>query len=202
MTRGDDQEGFSLMEVLISLSVFTIVLFAVYTTFTASHRTFARGEDKIELQQTSRVAMGMAASEIRTAGYDPSNAMTLLPTTAIQGANANSLTFVADVDGNNVTDRVTYRLQGTQLIRDFDSWNGATFPGPPVPDLLADGVTALSFRYFDATDPINIEFAAPVPVASLGAIRRITIGLTVQETGVGGQQTLPLTMDVRLRNVQ
>src|SRR3990172_7877377 len=101
MTRWDDKEGFSLMEVLISLSVFTIVLFAVYTTFTASHRTFARGEDKIEVQQTARVAMGMAASEIRTAGYDPSNPAVipnLLPPTAIQAENANSLTFVADVD--------------------------------------------------------------------------------------------------------
>jgi len=181
------------MEVLISLSVFTIVLFAVYTTFTASHRTFARGEDKIEVQQTSRVAMGMAASEIRTAGYDPSNVMTLMPTTAIQVANANTLTFIADVDGNNVTDQVTYRLQGTQLIRDFASWGGAApFPAP-ASEQLADGVTALTFAYFDSSDN---------PTATLANIRRITIGLTVQETGVGGQQSLPLTMDVRLRNVQ
>jgi len=193
MTRWDDQQGFSLLEVLISLSVFTIVIFAVYTTFTASHRTFARGEDKIEVQQTSRVAMGMAASEIRTAGYDPSNVMTLMPTTAIQVANANTLTFIADVDGNNVTDQVTYRLQGTQLIRDFASWGGAApFPAP-TSEQLADGVTALTFAYFDSSNN---------PTATLANIRRITIGLTVQETGVGGQQSLPLTMDVRLRNVQ
>ena len=192
MTRWDDQQGFSLLEVLISLSVFTIVIFAVYTTFTASHRTFVRGEDKIELQQTSRVAMGMAASEIRTAGYDPSNVMTLMPTTAIQVANANTLTLIADVDGDNVTDQVTYRLQGTQLIRDLASWNGATFPAP-APEQLADGVTALTFAYFDSSNN---------PTATLANIRRITIGLTVQETGVGGQQSLPLTMDVRLRNVQ
>ena len=201
MKAGDDQQGFSLLEVLISLSVFTIVLFAVYTTFTASHRTFVRGEDKIELQQTIRVAMGMAASEIRTAGYDPSNPPVipgLASPTAIQDAKANTLTFVADVDGNNVTDQVTYRLQGTQLIRDFASWGGAGFPAP-VADQLADGVNDLTFKYFDGNDS---EIAAPVPAPSLTAIRRITIGLTVQATGVGGQQTLPLTMDVRLRNVQ
>src|SRR3990170_6737744 len=152
MTRWDDQQGFSLLEVLISLSVFTIVIFAVYTTFTASHRTFVRGEDKIELQQTSRVAMGMAASEIRTAGYDPSNVMTLMPTTAIQVANANTLTLIADVDGDNVTDQVTYRLQGTQLIRDLASWGGAApFPAP-APEQLADGVTTLTFAYFDSSD--------------------------------------------------
>ncbi len=192
MTRCDDQKGFSLMEVLISLSVFTIVLFAVYTVFTASHRIFIGGEDKIEVQQTGRVAMEMVAREIRTAGYDPSDVMNLLSTTAIQVANANTLTFVTDVDGDNVTDQVTYRLQGTQVVRERSSWDGVTFSAP-VPEELADGVTVFTFTYFDGSDNVP---------ATLADIRRITIGLTVQETGVGGQQTLPLTMDIRLRNVQ
>jgi len=62
-----------------------------------------------------------------------------------------------------------------------------------VSEALADGVTTLTFAYFDSSNN---------PTATLANIRRITIGLTVQETGVGGQQSLPLTMDVRLRNVQ
>lgn len=197
------QDGFTLMEVLIALSVFVIVLFAVYVVFDSTQATFIRGQNKVEVQQTARVGMEMLASEVQTAGYDPSNVMTLLPTTAIQVANANTLTFIADVDGDNVTDQVTYRLQGNQLIRDFAPWNGAAFPAP-VSDQLADGVTALSFRYFDGSDPNN-EIAAPVPPASLTAIRRITVAVTVQGTaaGISGiPETFPLTMDVRLRNLQ
>lgn len=187
-----NQKGFTLLEVLITSSIFVTVLFAVYTTFESSQKTVTWGGNKIEVQQTARVAMGMMANEIRTAGYDPSNAMTLVPTTAVQVANPNLITFIADVDGDNVTDQVTYRLQGTQVIRDFASWNGAAFPAP-VLDQLADGVSALTFAYFDGS-----ENPGPPPAN----IRRITVALTTQATAGGKQATLPLTMDVRIRNLQ
>jgi prepilin-type N-terminal cleavage/methylation domain-containing protein len=198
-----NEKGFSLLEVLIALSVFVIVVFGVYTVYDSGRATVARGQNKVEVQQTARVAMDMMASEIQTAGYDPSNAMNLLPTTPVQVANGSIITFIADVDGNNVTDQVTYRLQGAQLIRDFSSWNGATFPAPASEE-LANGVTTLTFGYFDGNDPNN-QFAAPVPAASLAAIRRITVAVTTQGTAAGissAQETFPLTMDVRLRNAQ
>ncbi|MEE9181224.1 MAG: prepilin-type N-terminal cleavage/methylation domain-containing protein [candidate division NC10 bacterium] len=200
MKSWGDQKGFTLLEVLIASVIMVIVLFAVYVTYETSYATFNRGQNKLEVQQTARVAMEILAREIQTAGYDPSNAMNLLPTTAVQVANANTLTIIADVDGDNVTDQVTYRLQGTQIVRDFASWGGAAFPAaPPVSDQLADGVIALTFTYFDGNDPNN-EIAAPVPAASLTAIRLITIGFTAQGTAADISDTLPLTMDVRLRN--
>src|SRR3970282_865551 len=168
MKAGENQNGVPLLEALIMSSIFVIVLFAVYTSFESGQKTVTWGETKAEVQQTARVAMGMMANEIRTAGYDPSNAITLLPTTAVQAANPNTVTFIGDVDGDKVTDQVTYRLQGTQVIRDFSSWNGATFPAP-APDQLADGVSALTFAYFDGNDN---------PTAILAGIRRITVGLT------------------------
>ncbi len=192
MKAGDNQNGFTLLEALIMSSIFVIVLFAVYTSFESGQKTVTWGETKAEVQQTARVAMGMMANEIRTAGYDPSNAITLLPTTAVQAANPNTVTFIGDVDGDNITDQVTYRLQGTQVIRDFSSWNGAAFPAPPAPDQLADGVSALTFAYFDGNDN---------PTAILAGIRRITIGLTTQAPAGGKPETFPLVMDVRLRNL-
>jgi len=197
MKGPQNQKGFTLLEVLIASSLFVIVLFAVYVTFESSQKTYTWGSNKVEVQQTARVAMGIMANEIRTAGYDPSNPPVgvipgLASPTAIQVANANTLTFIADVDGDNVTDRVTYRLQGTQVMRDFASWGGGIFP-VPVAEQLADGITALTFAYFDGND-------APGPAPE--NIRRITIGLTTQRSAGGKQETFPLTMDVRLRNLQ
>jgi len=60
-------------------------------------------------------------------------------------------------------------------------------------------VTALNFTYFDGNDPNN-EIAAPVPAASLTAIRRITVDITGQEAAASFQDAFPLTADVRLRN--
>ena len=67
------------------------------------------------------------------------------------------------------------------------------------PSVLADGLSVLTFRYFD-TDNLEI---LPLPIAALNLpnIRRIAIGITVQGTGAGVQATFPLTMDVRVRNL-
>jgi prepilin-type N-terminal cleavage/methylation domain-containing protein len=192
MTGPKNQKGFTLLEAIIASSIFLIVLFAIYVTFESSRKTYTWGSNKVEVQQTARVAMGNMANEIRTAGYDPSNVITLLPTQAIEVATPNTLTFVADVDGDNITDRVTYRLQGTQVMRDSSSWIGAVFP-VPVSEQLADGITALTFAYFDGND-------APGPAPA--NIRRITIGLTTERGAEGKQEAFPLTMDVRLRNLQ
>lgn len=102
-----------------------------------------------------------------------------------------------------------YSLVGNQIIRDSSSWlGGAWNPATATPNssVLADGVRpatdpggpGLTFTYFDGSD---IPIAAPVPAASLGNIRRITMGITTQETAGGMQQTFLLTMDVRLRNL-
>ncbi len=188
-----NQSGFTLLEMLISSSIFAIVLFAIYTMHITSQATSTRGVNKIEVQQNARVAKVRMTREIRMAGYDPSSAIPLQGSpTAVQVANANAITFIADVTGDGVSERVTYQLQGTQLIRESASWVGAAWtPTPPATSELAESVITLSFTYYDASDNVT---------ATLAAIRRITIDITTQEATGGMQQTFPLTLDVRLRN--
>lgn len=191
-----NQSGFTLLEMLISSAVFVIILFAVYLMLATNQVTYMRGENKVEIQQNGRVAMRRIAREIRMAGYDPSGAIPAQGSqTAIQVANANLITFIADLDGDDVTDWVRYRLQGNQLIRDSSSWVGGAWNPPiatPTSSVLADSLSALSFTYFDRTDTVT---------ATLADIRRITLGITLQDTTSGFQDTFPLTSDVRLRNL-
>ncbi len=188
-----NQSGFTLLEMLISSAIFAIVLFAIYTMHITSLDTSIRGVNKIEVQQNARVAKERMAREIRMAGYDPSSAIPLQGSpTAVQVATATTLTFIADVTGDGVSKRVTYQLQGTQLIRESASWVGGVWtPTPPASSELADSVITLFFIYYDANDNVT---------ATLAAIQRITIGITTQEATGGMQQTFPLTLDVRLRN--
>ncbi|MFQ5803132.1 MAG: PilW family protein [Candidatus Methylomirabilales bacterium] len=95
---GDDR-GFSLLEILIALSTFFIVLFAVYTTFDTSQATYAAGEQRADIQQNARVAMEVIGADLRLAGYG-------FPTGAgnvITAANATSITFWGDVMGASTT---------------------------------------------------------------------------------------------------
>jgi type IV pilus assembly protein PilW len=120
-----NQSGFTLLEMLISSAIFAIVLFAIYTIYITSQATSTRGINKIEVQQNARVAKERMAREIRMAGYDPSSAIPVQGSpTAVQVATATTLTFIADVTGDGVSERVTYQLQGTQLIRESASWVG------------------------------------------------------------------------------
>ncbi len=200
MRKIHDQRGFTLVEMLVVASISAVVLLATYSMHMTNQRTATRGENKIEVQQNARVAKKRMVREIRIAGYDPSDALTALGgTTAIQTANANTITFIADVDGDNDADNapdsdlVTYRLQGNQVIRESASWvGGAWTPNPSATSVLADSVAALSFTYYDGSDNVT---------ATLADIRRITMGITTQETAGGMQQTFLLTMDVRLRNL-
>ncbi len=186
------RNGFTLLETLIFSAIFVIVLMAIYTTYVATHTTFTAELNKIEVQQNAWVGTERMSREIRTVGYDPSDVITVLSTTAVQVANANDITFVADVDGDGNTDQVRYSLNGNaQIIRESSSWNGAAFPAF-TPSVVADGVSALTFTYYDGSDTVT---------TTLADIRRITIDLTTQRTAGGRPATFPLTTDVRLRNL-
>jgi type IV pilus assembly protein PilW len=191
-----DHGGFTIIEVLISTAIFSIVMIAIYLMFDTNRTTYARGENKLEIQQNARVAVEMLARELRMAGYDPSGAIPLQATaSAIQVADLNTITFIADITGDNISDLITYRLAGDQVVRDISSWGGAW--GPATSGELASSVSAVTFQYFDAGD---VEIPAPVAAGSLANIRRITLGVTAQGTAVGIPEAFPLMIDVRVRN--
>lgn len=87
------------MEVLIALSVFAIVLFAIYTSFESSRSTYAAGEQKADIQQNARVAMELMGADLRLTGFGfPTGAGN-----AITAANATSISFWADLSSASTT---------------------------------------------------------------------------------------------------
>jgi hypothetical protein len=87
------------MEILIAMSVFLIVLFAVYTSFESSRSTYAAGEQKADIQQSARVSIELMGADLRLAGFGfPTGAGN-----AITQATATSVTFWADLAGASTT---------------------------------------------------------------------------------------------------
>lgn len=61
------EEGFTLVEVLVTIMLLIVVLFSLYSLFDASMRIFSVSNDRVEANQSSRVAMERMERELRMA---------------------------------------------------------------------------------------------------------------------------------------
>jgi hypothetical protein len=190
-----------MLELLIAMAIFSFVIIGIASIMNGNQLAWARGQGQIEAQQNARIALETITREVRVAGRDLRGTIALqTPATAVQTATGTSLTFLGDVDNDDVCDQVTYRVSGTRILRDFSSWVGSGFPAPTT-GVLADGVIGLTFTYYDATQPTNAVIAAPVASGSLGAIARIQVGIVGSRSASGGPtQSFSVVSDVDLRN--
>jgi len=202
MQSRNAQSGFSLPELMAAMLVLSFVMLGVTTFYVSNQRTYERGRAQVETHQNARVGLEMLARELRMAGFDPLDQIPLQATPSVfLVATADTLTFLADVSGDDTLDRITYRQQGDRLIREFSSWDGSGFPAPVVGDVAA-GLSAFGFAYADGTQPTNIPLAAPVTGTTLWDIRRITVTLQTRGSTVAGlETTYDLSIDVKTRNL-
>jgi type II secretory pathway component PulJ len=197
------QSGVSVIELLVAITLFAVFLGGALAFYLVHQRAMARGQEKIEVHQNARVALASLARELRAAGYDPDGVIPEQATaSAIQSADSETVTFLADVDVDGEMDRVTYRLAGTSLLRETAPWNGSSF-STGVTSEVAGGIVALSFEYFDDATPDNESIPAPVSVADLERIRRITLGIVARRPSTAdSDETFVLKTDVMLRNLR
>src|SRR3989475_5079130 len=67
------QDGFTMVEMLIALSIFLLILMGVFQIFEPSNAAYVSSERKLGVQQNARIAMDMIVRQIRMAGYFPEN---------------------------------------------------------------------------------------------------------------------------------
>ena len=179
-------EGFTLVELLVSLAVIGLVLAATFSVLYQSQQAYLLGVAGLEAQQSARVALERMAREIQAAGFDPTGAR--FP--AIVNPTPTSLTIQRDLNRNGVIDAsgetVTYLLRDTTLRRNA---GGGAQP-------VIEGVRELAFAYLDADG---------VPTTVPDRIRSVEIRLVVGPTAlwrVPVSRALAVTMhtQVRLRN--
>ena len=204
--------GFSLIEMLIGSVVFVVVLLAIYMILDTSRADYAMGAAKSDVQENIRVALESMARELRMVGYAPSNipnADCATPPCGVTAFIASSVTFQADLDGNNQTDKVTYTFAAAtnptkpcdssdsttvgSLTRTVQSWaGGAWSPATPTAYDIAQCVKTVTVTYRDS---------AGVVTAVAANVRRITISIQGEENARGqAPRTYALATDVWLRN--
>jgi len=153
-------DGFSLVELLVVLSVFAFILGGVFTVLDKSQNRYQFEQDVAEAQQTARNAVDQMDREIHLAGFpkrsyydsalgfdNNSNKIAAGFTTS----NATDVIFEGDVNDDGIVEVVEYRLNGSTLQRSAVAKPGGGTAATPVFNSLAENVRTLSFTYYDSS---------------------------------------------------
>jgi prepilin-type N-terminal cleavage/methylation domain-containing protein len=213
------QDGFTLVELMVAMSIFLLILVGIFQVFDPSRNAYQVSTRKLDVQQNARVAMDRIARQIRMTGYFPENIdndNTNDLSNSVQVATESALSVAGDLDGTGASSAYTFCRDSAGLRRVSGAIGNAGSYTCSNGTLLAESVTALSFAYFDSannpvpnppTGPFNLDAqglgGAPsfANVAQRSIVRRVVISVTARENVPGqGFQTYTLTSDVRLRN--
>ncbi|MFA9498194.1 MAG: PilW family protein, partial [Deltaproteobacteria bacterium] len=149
-------QGVTLIELMIAMTIFLLVLGAIYSTFQSQHKSYLMQEEVAAMQQNMRAAMFYLTKEIRMAGCDPTGS----GGSGIVTANSDSISFTEDVRGDfdpdvpvddpnpdgdidDPNEDITYNLDdsdGDGVDDELDRNN----------QTVAQNIDALDFVYLDA----------------------------------------------------
>lgn len=101
-------DGFTLIEILITMAISSIVMVAVYQTFSAQQKSYVIQEETANMQQGIRASMLLLSNDIRMAGYDS------------QLSGNFSITDIRPRDINNAVDVGITGKSAIQMTEDLD----------------------------------------------------------------------------------
>ena len=194
------ERGFTLVELLIAMTIGLIILTALSSTFLLQRDIYDDQEQIVEMVQTARAAMDMMSGEIRMAGYDPKGTMQRSDPTGAKFVgipyDANKLEIYADLNGDEDTDEPNEYIKYT-MDSDFpfeirrDTGGGR--------QEFALNIQSFTFDYFDSNGNSTTTTAN---------IRQIKITITARTskpdrnyTPNSGYRTYTLTSYITPRNL-
>ena len=172
-------QGFTIVELLVSMVVALLALGAIYSTFLNQHKSYVVQEETAAMNQNLRIALFYVQREIRMAGCDPTgNANARIIT-----ADATSINFTEDVRGDldesdsdgdteDANEDITYCLKANNLVKNTGGGN----------QMVVQNIDALDFVYLDGSSPPNVlnPGGSSVPDESLDQIRSVEVTMVAR----------------------
>lgn len=149
-------EGFTIIELLVAMTIGLVVMAGVSMTFRSQQRSYLVQEQVAAMQQNLRAAMYHMEREIRMAGCDP----TFNASAQIVTANVDSVNFTMDVRGTtdgsppdgtttNIDENITY----LHYDSDGDGTNDALGRTEgATTEVIASDIDMVDFLYVDQSD--------------------------------------------------
>ncbi len=192
--------GFTLVELLVALLLFSLLLLALYRFFLGHLYTLRSQSVRLDTLEYARAVMDLMSRDIRQAGYNP---LASPACGRVVVAEADCLAFEADTDeppdGNcsGGDESITYHLEGGTIKRRLGS--PSCSGGESLLDLPSGSRVSLEFSYFAAAGgPLG---RSPVDLGGIKRVRlRVSIGVPHPDPRLGGLMDMVLTSSVTLRN--
>jgi len=209
-----NEEGFTVIEFMVSIFLALIVMGVIYSVFRLQTRTLKSQEKRMEAQQYTRSVLNLMVREIRNVGHFPLGACTAPNNTdGIIVANKDLFDFVtdtnADSDCGDPDEHIIYRFDIAGCAAGFGNITRQDVNGPnPAAQALTDCNVPVAagdslFAYYQK-DSTTAYATTPVASADLGNIQRLLITATVEsknpDSEFGGASTAVMKSNVDLRN--
>lgn len=201
------ENGFTLIELMVALTILGGILTGVVFMFTSTSRYHTGQEMMVEVTQNVRAAKNLLVDELRSAGCNPDTVGRIGFEIDLHDerfdTDDDSLHFTRDIDGGDTTDEF-YEPDGIidpSLDEDIRYCRvddngvllavGDNTPGTlirntngvinVVNDAVVQNVVGLQFRYFDASDPVQEILPVTMTKESvLSKIRTVEVTITGQ----------------------
>lgn len=102
MRKSKDINGFTLVELLVAMVAGALLVASGYVLFRSSSEVYVSQEQMVDVRQDIRATLAMITRDLRMAGLDPGRGAAC---SGITSANATSLRFQYDYDGDGVCER-------------------------------------------------------------------------------------------------
>jgi prepilin-type N-terminal cleavage/methylation domain-containing protein len=201
--KKNKQSGFSLMEMLIAMTIVIVLLAVASLVFGRALGVRSRESSRTDALTAAQAALNVMSREISNAGYGlASDSFNTIHNNGIVLADSNSsrLRVRANTTNTNLIindagEDVTYYFDAAakSIVRHDPAQNPST-------TYLVNQISNVSFSYFNYTGSSSTPTETSTPTADTS---RVKITVTVQMAEVQGQptgRTVTLTSFVTLRN--
>ncbi len=187
--------GFSILELMLAMTIMLVVLGIVTTLFATSLGTRERESRKTDALASAQAALNVMSHEIANSGFGLTYNGIVAGDSSENQLHFRSNFINTDSQTSSPGEDVTYYYESTtdSIVR-YDPND------TPTTSAIINKISNVSFRYFDYAGSNSNPVESNTPSSHTGRIR---ITITVQLEEIQGQpenQTVQFTSDVTLRN--
>lgn len=189
--------GFTFVEILVTIAVFTIIMIAIVNSVLLFYRANSVALEQSFQVESARKGIELMVRDLREAVYGDDGAF---PLSAIA---STSITFYSDTDRDDATEKIRYELSENTLFRSVTDPSGSppAYTGASATSTASNYVRNAEeavpiFRYYNASGAEIADYGEIVDVVS------ITVSLVVNVRPVRAPQEFTLRSSATLRNLR